>query len=113
MPNCFSLARKTDPKNPVSFAEIDNELCAILGVTPDPVKFVTPHPSAPGWANWYDTIGLRLALGYPLEGTKGDKSLDMTPTEEFTEGDREFCANYNKILKHLRENYLADAWATR
>ncbi len=119
MPNCFCLIRKTDREMEV-FSKIDEDLCKVLGVPCDLENFVTPLPSAPYYTNWYDSIGGRLAMGWPLEGEKDGKTLDLRledAPEMETDEEKAYCdafaKNYNKILAHLRENYTSDAWATR
>ena len=118
MPNFFQLCRKTDGQ-PENLSKIDEDLCGLLGETPDPDYYVRPLADAPAFTNWYDSIGGRLACGWPLEGEKDGKTLDLIkmPVEGETEEQlavyRKFEANYNKILAHLRENYTSDAWASR
>lgn len=53
MPVCFQLIDKTTNRAAV-LPEVDNRICKELGVEPDPVKY---------YLQWYDAIGLRLALG--------------------------------------------------
>lgn len=55
MPACFQLFRKDGSSpDPIPFPVVDEEICAHLGVTPDPVKY---------YMGWYDAIGFLLAIG--------------------------------------------------
>ncbi len=91
MPNCFTLTRKSDPDaGPVTFAQIDEELCKHLGVECHPKQY---------YLGWYDGIGYALAIG---------KNWDQI---------RETLREYNydeeafKIVDFLEENFVANAWA--
>lgn len=69
MPRCFQLIRKSEPENgPVSLTKIDEEICAHLGVSVDEKKWCCA---------WYDTIGLSLACGQPLEEVVMDCRADL------------------------------------
>lgn len=47
MPVCFQLTERAKPEaGPVSFQEIDDRLCAFLGVEPDPKLY---HYTADNW----------------------------------------------------------------
>jgi len=49
MPNVIKIFRKTDSENePVSFIEIDNELCGAFGAEVHPNNF---------FCGWYDAVG--------------------------------------------------------
>lgn len=86
MPVCFQLIRKSDPKaGPVALQKIDEEICAHLGVPVDPVQWVN---------NWYNTIGLGLALGHSFTRIK------------------EIYANpqLSVVCDFLEANFTTDAW---
>ena len=86
MPNCLTLTSKAT-NEPTSFVQIDEEICAHLGVPVHPTKYV--H-------GWYDTIGLCLAMG-----------------KTFDEQRRIFaeCPELLKIIDYLDEHYIPDSWA--
>ena len=86
MPNCFTLTRK-GASAPSKFADIDNELCAHLGVQPDPIRY---------YQGWYDCIGFALAIG---------KTWDWM-RKEWAE-DTELLP----IIDYLEAHYVSDAWA--
>lgn len=64
----FELHRNGEP---VKFNAIDDEMCAALGVEPDPVEY---HKF------WYDTIGFSLACGQSwdqIRETWGERKGDV------------------------------------
>jgi hypothetical protein len=103
MPNCFQLFRKSDPKTPVRFAVIDEELCALLNEPVNPVRYVV---------GWFDIIGFRIAGGKPL----GSKELRGSIIQDLNIGKRkdpeeeEFCAQVLKALDYLEEHFTSYAW---
>lgn len=86
MPVCFQLTRLGD-KEPSSFQHIDDCICQHLQVDADPIKY---H------MDWYDSIGMRLALG---------KSWD-----EIADDANEYYPPMLPIIAYLRENYSSDSW---
>jgi len=89
MPNCIQFTSKTTSKT-VSFVEIDEELCKMLGVKPHPTLFVE---------SWYDLLGWPLSMGASLE-----KLQKEFPKEEKPLG---------KIISYLNEHYTVNAWYER
>lgn len=103
MAQYFQLVRKDDLESgPVAFSIIDEELCKFLGCGAHPVKYV---------AEWYDTIGLRLACGRSFDDIieEFQRSLDS----EKGYGSAEWYATILKIAKYLQEHYTSDAWYGR
>jgi hypothetical protein len=87
MPVCFTLTRKADlAAGPVSFQQIDDEMCKHFGVEPDKVEY---------YQRWYDTVGLALACGH-----------DWPKIKEIFPGKAE-------IIDWLAENFTQDAWSER
>jgi hypothetical protein len=84
MPNCFTL-RKKGAKELSNFSAIDEELCALLGEPVHEKYYV---------ADWYNSIGLALAMG-----------KDWAWCRENFSGDK-----IQKIISHLEANYDSDAW---
>lgn len=89
MPNCFTLTRKRE-EEPSTFVEIDNELCKMLGVEPDPEFFVN---------DWYDNFGLIITMGTQLGTSEFRKYLSRFP-----EG------RLKKIGWYLEKNFKSNAW---
>ena len=91
MPNCFQLTRKNE-KEPSKLTLIDEEICKHFRVAPDPVKW---------FHNWYDIIGLSIAMGDELGSEKlranTEKYLDINP-------------QIMEVLSFLEENYTSCAW---
>jgi len=90
MPACFQLTRKGDTE-PSRFCDLDEAICQHLGVNADPVKYIY---------GWYDTVGLRLALGYSFN-TIIDNLKEV--------GAWELVA----IAAYLNEHYISNAWHER
>ncbi len=88
MPNCFQLIDK-ETNEPAVFAHIDDRLCEHLGVEPDKKKFLY---------NWYDTIGLGLAMG---------KTWDEMRTWWANDSPKQ------NVINFLEQNYTPDAWRER
>jgi hypothetical protein len=98
MPNYFQLSRKSDPENkPVRFVEVDEEICRFFNQEPDPVKYV---------AGWYDSIGVRLAMGMSLSGIKQEFEQEINK-----QGMESIYLALFKICEYLEENYNSNAWA--
>lgn len=89
MPTIVKLTKRGEDR-PSSPAQIDNDLCAALGVEPNPVNF---------YAYWWDIIGLSLACG---------ETLDQL-AEYYTQGD-EADPTYATIAMWLKDNYTAEAY---
>lgn len=87
MPNCFTLTRLNKPEEgPVSLTKIDEEMCKHFNVECDPVKY---------YCEWYNTIGLMLAIGRTFE-----------EIFEIFEGSERTI----EIAKWLQANFTTDAW---
>ena len=84
MPNCFTLT-KIGENEPTRFVEVDNEICEHFGVEPHPEYF---------YHDWYDTIGLLLALGKSFEEIKVSGFSEKTV----------------KIVEFLETRYTSSAW---
>ena len=111
MPNCFQLTKKGSDK-PAMFSDIDVEICGLLNQPVDEVHYCKIHPELPSMYNWYEVIGLRLAMGVPLTGaTEDGRSFDKM-WENVSEVEKPVMDNVKKVVEFLRENYTADAWAT-
>lgn len=82
MPSCFALYYK-DTNERASLMKVDEELCEFLGVPCDKERWVR---------DWYNTIGLSLAIGHSLEKTK------------------EFFPDKVDIINYLVDHFYADAW---
>ena len=95
MPACVQYYRKGE-KVAIVLADLDDELCAHLGVTPDPVKYV---------AGWFDFIGLFHAL---------DKSHDevRAKIKKCIEDDPAYTGyqQWLKILDYLEEHFTVNSW---
>lgn len=85
MPNCYQLTRKGDDK-PSRLVDVDEALCAHLGLPIDPVLWVM---------NWGNIEGLCFALGKTMDEIR---AIDPNPKRE-------------PLRKYLEENYIVDAWA--
>lgn len=85
MPNCFQLTRKGN-QGPETLANIDKEICALLGQPVDPVLYCV---------SWFDTIGFGLACG-------NDWNKLREVYEDFPE--------LLKVIDYLETNYTFDAW---
>lgn len=90
MPACFQLRVKGE-KEPSTFVDIDDKLCEHFGVTPDKEKYMN---------GWYDSIGLRLAIGRSF----------FEIQEEFDEIDEPWAKRHYEIAVWLDNHYTADAW---
>lgn len=90
MPACFQLYKKGSSE-PEKFTVIDEEICAMLDVPCDPVKWIY---------GWYDIIGFKLAIGKTFEQI-------VTDLEEYND------VELLKITRWLMEHYTSNAWYTR
>ena len=85
MPNYFTLTKIGNDK-PSAFNDIDIELCEHFNTPVDDVRY---------FMEWYDTIGLALAMGKTW-----DEMNDIFKGSNIT----------LEIIAYLRKNYTADAW---
>lgn len=85
MSNYFTLTRNGSDK-PAAFTLIDEEICQHFGAPVDDDRY---------FMEWYNTIGLGLAIGKTWEQL--EEIFKNSPTTL-------------KIISFLRNNYTADAW---
>ena len=98
---CFQLFRKGEPE-PTSLSKIDEELCKLLNLPVDPVKYV---------ASWYDTIGFRLALGKSFQEIREDFGVIRDGEHVgWTSQDDIMLDQWFQILDYLEENYSPNSW---
>jgi hypothetical protein len=76
-------------KEPVKFCDIDDEICAHLGVTPHPTLY---------YEGWYDVIGMCIACGKALG------------SRELYEHLQRYSPRLLPVLAYLVEHYTSDAW---
>jgi hypothetical protein len=96
MPNCFQLTRKGDT-HPSPLVLIDDLICEHFGVEPDPVKYL---------AGWYDSIGLKLAMGqsFPQIIASYKEYEEKYPNDSWPR-------TLGAIAVWLDANYTTDSWA--
>jgi hypothetical protein len=110
MPNCFQLFRRVTgfeknlihPARPEVFSKIDVEICALLDVPVDDVRYCM---------DWYDTIGFRLACGKTFE--ENAKYFEDRIEECEAKSQREFADEYRKLAKindWLDEHFVVNSW---
>ena len=87
MPNYFSLTNK-ETGEVENLADVDNALCAHLGVEPDERHY---------YAHWKDYLGLCLAMGQTWEKIN----------EQFHYDD------YPQIIDWLESHYEVKSWYSR
>jgi hypothetical protein len=81
MPSCFALYRKGETE-PMILHHVDLEMREHFGVEDD----------GNWYKNWYNTIGLSLAIGHDLEKI------------------REFFPDKVDVIEFLEANYSTDSW---
>ena len=101
MPVCFQLCHKDRPTTPVSFIEIDEAMCKALGQQADPVRYL--------W-EWYDSIGLRLALGRSFNEIIVDYTQRRESEEGQVPGAAEYLDHMIQVAEWLSLNYVSDSW---
>jgi hypothetical protein len=69
MPNCFQLYKKGE-EEPSILQDVDNDLW---------LKFEgsIPEPNDKWYQNWYNTVGLLLAMGESFDQIKENASIEM------------------------------------
>jgi len=85
MPICFTLTVKGENK-PMKLQTIDDEMRAAFGAPPDPHRW---------FRNWYNTIGIGLAVG-----------RSFAQLREVFANDAELV----ECLTYLEERYVPDCW---
>lgn len=82
MPSCFSLTKRGHNR-PSNLQDVDRDICEHLGVKVDPMNW---------YSNWYNTIGLSLAIGHSFEKIK------------------EFFPERAQVIDFLEQNYDVNSW---
>jgi hypothetical protein len=108
MPNCFTLTRKGSIE-PNTLVAIDIELCKLLGRPVDARRYVV---------NWFDSIGLGLALGRDWgELRKMEYQFlwerfhsDDDYSEGWQLGIIRSSQDILKCIAYLEANYTPSAW---
>jgi hypothetical protein len=90
----LELTRKVDGSR-VPLVPLDDEICSVLGVEPNPVEFL---------AGWMDTIGFTLALG----GT-----FDEARVRWFGGRDDEKSILRGRIIDYLETYFDNTSYGTR
>ena len=85
MPNYFRLINRETNEGD-KFADIDDKICAHLGVAPHPEKF---------YESWYDLLGLDMATGASWQMMRERWNYDKTLI---------------RIVDYLEERYRIEAW---
>lgn len=102
MPNCFQLTRKSDVESgPVVLAKIDEEMCLHFNVPCDPKHWCY---------QWYDIIGLRLAMGESFEEMRKDFSDCVIQWKDKPLVVKEY-EELIKISIWLEANFITDSFA--
>lgn len=99
MPNCFQLFPKSDPKNAVVLAKLDDEICVHFGVTPHPTQY---------YCAWFDIIGFDLAAGKSFDELK--KRYHEYVAEKEHPEDKAFWQRQIEIADYIDANYTPNAW---
>lgn len=89
MANFFTLTANGETK-PAVFQDIDDRMREALGEPADPKHWLY---------EWYDTVGLGLAMGYDWEKMR-TKIFHDSP-------------ELLRVIDWLEENYTPDSWAGR
>ena len=89
-PNFIQFINK-QTGNADSFPKIDDQICAFLGVKPDPDQY---------YLGWYDTIAFLAAMGKTFDQIREDRYVASQPV-------------LLRILDWLDARYTPSAWAGR
>ncbi len=93
----FQLYRRGESE-PVDLNELDETLCGLLNVEPDPKRYVVM---------WFDLIGYPIAAhGYRL----GSEALHQRTVEVIRGADESFTDDVLKVLRYLEENFTDRSW---
>ena len=104
MPSCFSLTKKGDDKAS-NLSDVDEEICRKFGVKSDQSKYA--------W-DWYDAIGVRLAMSLSLKEIHGIFTKESVECkEEGLMASHEFYESLVNVTQFLIENYVSNAWYER
>lgn len=101
MPNCSSLARKSEPTKPVALTVIDEEMCKHFNVKCDPKVY---------YAYWYDHIGFGLAMGRDFASIRKYWKGLLSQADPLNNGIEERMI---EIVDWLDSNFVSDAWSER
>ena len=102
MPNCFSLTRRTEiEKGAVPLQQVDEELCAFLGVRCDEKEW---------YHGWYGYIGFLIAMGKTWDRLKADIAEKVAKSGADTE-QKEYWLKMEQIRDWLEREFTSDAWA--
>lgn len=82
MPSCFALYDKATGEQQ-ALQDVDKKICEYLDVPVDEENWVQ---------NWYNTVGLSLAVGHSFEKI------------------REFFPEKEAVISFLQENYDVNSW---
>ena len=99
MSNCFTLTRKGESK-PANLQEIDDEMRQAFGEEPNKEQWL--------W-EWYNEIGLGLALGRDWNQLRDQYSRDENDDEDSVL----FCQRMQAVVDWLEANFTSNAWAER
>jgi len=99
MPNYFQLVSKVSGE-PEPFIKIDREMCEHFNQPCDEVKY---------FADWYDTIGFRVAMGKSFDDILQEFGGYLR--DDRTEYERNFYALQIEIVRYLKERFDTNAWA--
>lgn len=101
MPVCFQLLKDGEPQK---FNVVDDAICAHFGVKPDEKRY---------YYEWYDIIGLRIALGRSFEEIRESFiGFQNEPTDD-VELKLDRMTSWGRlieILDFLKANYQSSAW---
>jgi len=98
VPNCFQLARKSEPEKPIALSVIDEEMCKQFNAEVDPVKY---H------AYWYDIIGFKLAMGKSFIQIVASLAKLMIEMPQH----KDEYLHLIEIALWLNDNFVVDTWA--
>ena len=97
MPNCFSLTRKSTGQVAI-LQDVDTEMRKHFKEPPDPDHWL--------WS-WYNTIGLRLALGRTFTDIIQECHSNIIEYPE----DMKYYIRKLEIAEYLNQHFVPEAWA--
>jgi hypothetical protein len=98
VPNCFQLARKSEPEKPIALSVIDEEMCQHFKVETDPIKY---------YLGWFDIIGFKLACGKSFIQIVASLAKSMSEMPQY----KDDYLRLIEIALWLDENFTSNAWA--
>jgi hypothetical protein len=105
MPANFNLYLLSDPeKIPVKLTIVDEMICRHFGKEIDPLKY---------YFDWFDTIGLRLAIGKDFDMQVSDRQKEIE--EDFKDKPDWIECNKHEIeiIKYMRSVFGFNSWTSR